>query len=105
MKTFDRSKYVYSTKVFKALAHPARLFIIEELLNGERCVCELAQMIGVKMPTMSRHLAILKEGGIVEEEKRGVQVFYKIKTPCVLNFFKCVNDVRRKTLRETNMTY
>src|SRR5512140_3833190 len=83
--------------VFKALAHPGRLLMVEELSRGERCVCELAALVGSEMPTVSRHLAQLKHAGIVEDEKRGAQVFYRLVTPCVMNFFKCVASVRDRS--------
>ena len=71
------------------------MFIVEQLSRRERCVCELTEMIGVEMPTVSRHLSVLKGAGIVEDEKRGAQVFYRLKTPCVMNFFRCVTEVRQ----------
>lgn len=83
-------------QVFKALAHPGRLLMVDELSRGERCVCELAAMVGSEMPTVSRHLAQLKHAGIVEDEKRGSQVFYRLVTPCVMNFFNCVSSVKAK---------
>jgi len=90
----DKARYNAQAKVHKALAHPTRVFIVEELSRQERCVCELTAMIGVEMPTVSRHLSVLKGAGIVEDEKRGAQVFYRLKTPCVMNFFRCVTEVR-----------
>ena len=84
-------------QVFKALAHPGRLLMLEELSRGERCVCELAALVGSEMPTISRHLSQLKNAGIVDDEKRGAQVFYRLVTPCVMNFFKCVASVREKS--------
>ncbi|MBI4328095.1 MAG: winged helix-turn-helix transcriptional regulator [Chloroflexi bacterium] len=84
--------------VFKALAHPGRLLMVDELSRGERCVCELAELVGSEMPTVSRHLAQLKNAGIVDDEKRGAQVFYRLVTPCVMNFFQCVSEVRNRTL-------
>lgn len=80
-------------RVFKALGHPARLLIAEELSRGERCVCELTALVGFEMPTVSRHLAILREAGVVEDEKRGPQVFYRLRTPCVVRLFDCVAEV------------
>jgi DNA-binding transcriptional ArsR family regulator len=77
------------------MAHPTRLFVVDELSHGERCVCELTEMIGADMSTVSRHLAVLKGVGIVEDEKRGAQVFYKLRMPCILNFFECVESVIR----------
>jgi ArsR family transcriptional regulator len=78
------------------LGHPGRLLMVDELSRGERCVCELATLVGSEMPTVSRHLAVLKSAGIVSDEKRGAQVFYRLMTPCVMNFFKCVASVREK---------
>jgi len=80
-------------KVMKALAHPTRMFIVDELSRGERCVCELTEMIGVEMPTVSRHLSILKEAGLVQDDKRGLKIFYQLRVPCCLSFLKCVESV------------
>lgn len=76
----------------KALAHPTRLFIVEELSRQERCVCELTEMIGVDISTVSKHLSILKIAGIIQDDKRGAQVFYTLKTPCVLDLFQCIES-------------
>lgn len=80
-------------KVLKAMAHPSRLFIIEELEKGERCVCDLTEQIGADISTVSKHLSVLKQSGIVEDDKRGNQVFYRLRVPCVVNFFGCVETV------------
>jgi len=77
----------------KALAHPSRLFIVDELARGERCVRELTEMIGVDVSTVSKHLAVLKNAGVVIDSRRGVQVFYRLRVPCILNFFGCVEAV------------
>ena len=98
MTANDKARYQAQAKVHKALAHPTRLFIVEELSRGERCVCELTAMIGVEMPTVSRHLSVLKSAGIVEDDKRGAQVFYQLKTPCVMKFFRCVTEVRKASI-------
>ena len=94
MDAKNRAKYEARAKIIKAMAHPTRLFLVDELSrNGERCVCELTEMVGVDMSTVSRHLAILKNVGIVEDERRGAQVFYRLRVRCVLNFFECVESV------------
>jgi len=80
-------------KVLKAMAHPSRLFILEELNKGERCVCDLTEMIGADVSTVSKHLSVLKQAGIVMDDKRGNQVFYQLRVPCILNFFDCVESV------------
>ncbi len=88
-------------KVMKALAHPTRMFIVDELSRGERCVCELTEMIGAEMPTVSRHLSLLKEAGLVDDEKRGAKIFYRLRVPCCLSFLKCVESVLAADEAET----
>lgn len=95
------AKFKAQAAVLKALAHPTRLFIVDELAKRERCVCELTEMVGSEMSTVSKHLTLLKHAGIVEDDKRGVQVFYRLKTPCVMNFFQCVTAVRQNAAKET----
>jgi ArsR family transcriptional regulator len=80
-------------KVLKALAHPTRLFIIEEIEKGENNVNALTAMIGADVSTVSKHLAVLKHAGIVIDEKRGNQVFYRLTVPCITNFFGCIETV------------
>jgi len=80
-------------RIVKAMAHPTRLFIVDELSRGERCVCELTEMIGADMSTVSKHLSLLKAAGIVQDDKRGAQVFYSLRVPCVLRFFSCIEAV------------
>jgi DNA-binding transcriptional ArsR family regulator len=94
MTSAAQADYKAQARILKALAHPSRLFIVDELSREERCVCELTDMIGVEMPTVSRHLSQLKAAGILEDEKRGAQVFYRLRIPCVMNFFKCVRSVQ-----------
>lgn len=96
MDTRTQAKYEARAAIMKAMAHPTRLFIVDELAqNGERCVCELTEMVGVDMSTVSRHLAILKNAGIVGDDKRGAQVYYSLRVKCVLDFFECVESVMK----------
>ncbi len=80
-------------QIYKALGHPARLCMVEELAKGPRCVCELAQLVGMDMSTVSRHLSVLKAAGIVQDDKRGLQVFYTLRIPCVVKLFGCIETV------------
>ncbi len=86
--------------VFKALGHPTRLFMVNELASGERCVCDLTEMVGADMSTVSKHLAVLKSAGIVRDEKRGNQVFYSLQLPCVVGFFECVETMLRERAKQ-----
>ena len=87
-------------RILKAMAHPTRLFVVEELAKGERCVCELTEIIGSDMSTVSRHLGVLRSAGIIADERRGSQVFYTLRCPCVLRFFSCVEGVLAANARE-----
>ena len=87
-------------KIIKAMAHPTRLFIVDELSRQERCVCEMTEMIGADVSTVSKHLTVLRNAGIVQDEKRGTMVFYSLRVPCVLNFFSCVESVLETTAKE-----
>ena len=94
MDTKTQARYELRARIIKAMAHPTRLFIMDELAkNGERCVCELTEIVGADMSTVSRHLAILKGVGILEDEKRCSQVYYSLRIRCALNFFECVESV------------
>lgn len=78
--------------VLKAMGHPSRIRILELLAQGETCVCDIAPVVGSDMSTVSRHLAVLRHAGIIEDDKRGLKVFYKLSTPCVLDFFRCIDQ-------------
>lgn len=98
-----RQKYEERARVVKALAHPTRLFMVDRLGEREYCVCELAEMVGSDMSTISRHLAQLRQAGIVEDEKRNTKVFYRLSMPCVLKMFECIEPVllaRARAYRE-----
>ena len=81
-------------QVIKSLAHPTRLFVVDELSRGERCVCDLQEMIGSDMSTVSKHLSVLKAAGVVADEKRGNQVFYSLKNLHMLELLDCIKRKR-----------
>ena len=93
MDTKTLARLEARSQVFKALAHPARLLIVEELTRSERCVCELTELVGSDMSTVSKHLSLLKNAGIVADDKRGNQVYYRLRVPCILDFFRCIESV------------
>jgi len=94
------AKYEAKARIIKAMAHPTRLFIVDMLSKKEKCVCELTEMIGADVSTVSKHLSILKTAGIVQDDKRGSSVYYQLKMPCVLSFFKCVESVIKTNAKE-----
>ncbi len=94
-----RSQYQSRALVMKALAHPTRLFLIDQLAKGEACVCVLTARVGADVSTVSKHLALLKQAGIVTDDKRGNQVFYSLRARSVLNWCASVDGVLRDTAR------
>ncbi len=100
MKKVEKGLLEAKAKVLKALAHPTRLWVAEQLAEGERCVCEFADAIDADFSTVSKHLTVLKQAGIIDDDKRGKQVFYRLKVPCVLNFMKCVEEVIKSQVNE-----
>ncbi|MEW6015342.1 MAG: metalloregulator ArsR/SmtB family transcription factor [Candidatus Zixiibacteriota bacterium] len=100
MDTKTLAKYEARAAIIKAMSHPTRLFIVDQLSKKERSVNELTEMVGDDVSTISKHLAVLRNAGIVRDERRGAQVFYYLKVPCILNFFGCVEQVLRTTADE-----
>ncbi|MGA2402011.1 MAG: metalloregulator ArsR/SmtB family transcription factor [Syntrophobacteraceae bacterium] len=87
-------------KIFKALGHPSRLKMVEGLFDGEKCVCELQAMVGSDTSTVSKHLNILKEAGILQDERRGTNIYYSLRMKCVANFLGCVEEFVGRRLEE-----
>jgi ArsR family transcriptional regulator len=102
MKLPEKARYEARAKVIKALAHPARCQIVDELAKGPLCVCDIRDRVGSDLSTISRHLAVLKNVGILRDQKKGLQVFYSLKCPCVIDFFACAEKVLRLTGQHGN---
>lgn len=100
MDAKTQARFEARARVIKAMAHPTRLYLVEVLAKDEICVQELTEKIGADISTVSRHLGVLKNAGIVERHKRGAQVYYKLGVPCVLNFFSCIESVMKDTATE-----
>ena len=96
MKESEQKDYAVRARVVKALAHPSRLLMVDALGTGERCVCELTELVGADISTVSKHLSVLKDAGILTSEKRGLQVFYQLKCTCIPQFFMCVESVLKQ---------
>jgi len=64
---------------FRALAEPARVAIVNRLASqGECCVCNLVDVLGLAQPTVSHHLRVLREAGLIEQERRGTWMYYRL---------------------------
>ena len=95
-----RAQYEKRARVIKALAHPSRLMMVDALVDGDLCVCELQKIVGSDMSTVSKHLSVLKAAGIVSDRKVGQQVHYSLRVHCILNFFECIEAVVKSAAGE-----
>ncbi len=88
-----REDFKQQARIHKALANEARLLIVDRLKDCECAVGELAGAVGLDISTVSKHLSVLLNAGIVENRKNGNTVWYRLLTPCVLDMFACTEKV------------
>jgi DNA-binding transcriptional ArsR family regulator len=91
-----KKDYKRQARLLKALANETRLKIVDRLHGGECNVGDLAAVLGCDQSTVSKHLAVLRSVGVVDDERRGNTVFYRLLTPCVVDFFSCAGRVIRE---------
>ncbi len=87
-------------EIAKAIAHPLRIAVVNFLKDGEQCVCDIARHVGSERSNVSRHLSIMVNAGLLEYRKEGLKVIYKLKTPCILEFFSCVSRVLKQQVKD-----
>ena len=91
--------FIKQAKMLKALAHESRLMIVDRLSRGECSAGELRDLVGGDQSTVSKHLALLRAHGVVEDRREGTTVYYRLLTPCVCNFFTCATQVLKERKR------
>ncbi|PKL09094.1 MAG: ArsR family transcriptional regulator [Spirochaetae bacterium HGW-Spirochaetae-7] len=98
----SQRRYQLRAEMFKALAHPMRIYMLDKLKNRPWCVCELAAEVGIAKSVASKHLSQLKAAGLIDDEKRGTLVEYRLVASCVLEMAACAEgailESRRKKL-------
>lgn len=103
MKTIER-KYERRAELFKALANPLRILMLEKLGERPWCVCALAADLGIDKSIISKYLSQLKSAGLIEDTKRGTLVEYRLVAPCILQLAACAEETilrqRKKVLNE-----
>ncbi len=95
----SRPQYEARARVAKALAHPSRLLILDALADGEKCVCELTALVDADQSTVSKHLAILKQAGIIADRKDGPKTFYRPRIFCLKGMWDCIENVLKENLK------
>ncbi len=96
MTAEQQRKLTARAAVLKALAHPTRLWLLEQLQQQEHCVCDLTDGVNADISTVSKHLSVLKQAGIVSSRRDGKQIYYRLETPCLLKMLSCVETVIAK---------
>ena len=81
---------------FKALGHPVRFWIAQQLMQSEHCVHEFVELTKLDFSTISQHLSALKAADILSTEKRGKEIYYRLTCPCTRTFIACVNEKLEK---------
>jgi len=94
-----RHSFTKQAKMLKALANESRLLIVDRLSRGECTVGDLRELVGSDLSTVSKHLALLRANGIVEDRREGTAVYYRLVTTCVCDFFTCANQVLKERSR------
>ncbi len=87
-------------KIIKAMGHPVRLMMIEFLKKRERSFSDIFDLFKLDKSTVSKHLLVLKEAGIVSSRKNGADMVYKLEVPCVTDFFSCVTAVIESNVKK-----
>lgn len=78
MQTSTISDYATLSGRLKLLAHPERLRILDVLRRGAECVCHLEALLGKPQPYVSQQLRVLREAGVIVDEKDGMNVYYRL---------------------------
>jgi ArsR family transcriptional regulator len=88
------------TIVFKALADKNRARILKMLEERELCVCQIMIVLGLKQPTISKHLSILRRAGLVESRRNGTWIFYRLSQRRQNNFDQAQLGLMRNWLND-----
>lgn len=94
----QREKLLAETRarVIKSLAHPTRMFMVSLLASGDLSVGDLTEAVGADVSTVSKHLSLLRNAGILSDRKDGNKVLYSLRCPCIMQFIHCIDDVITK---------
>jgi ArsR family transcriptional regulator, arsenate/arsenite/antimonite-responsive transcriptional repressor len=88
------------SKIIKAMAHPVRLMIVDMLKEGEKTFSKINEVFESDKSTVSKHLLVLKESGILSSKKSGADMIYRLEVPCVIDFFGCVTAVIENNVKK-----
>ena len=98
----DSESEIYKRKaeILKAMAHPTRIMILEILRDTEKCVTDIHKQVGFDISTVSKHLAVMRNAGLLKTERKNKQIYYSVRVTCILNFFYCIEEVIKQDFVE-----
>ena len=95
--------YAIKADFLKALTHPTRLKVIEFLKEGERNVGDMMKALGLEQSSLSRHLAILKQNGILKTRQQGTTIYYDIQDHDIFKVLRPIAVILRKKLKSAEV--
>ena len=101
MEKIDDMVFKIKADFLKALAHPARLQVIEYLKGGEASVGKLVQALGIEQSSLSRHLATLRNLGVLEARQEKTTVYYNLQDHAIFKVLRPIAELLRKKLRRS----
>ncbi len=97
----DKNLNDKKAEIFKALANPVRLDVIDLLLDGEICVCKIQEKLQkYQQAHISKSLQKLKAVGLIQDRRDGMNVYYSLKISCMGEFFTCLNKILNNKQKE-----
>lgn len=88
--------YEQETRLYKVLMHPVRLAILDLLREGEECVCHMEAAFGLRQAYISQQLMVLREAGLVEDRRAGLNVYYRVVHPEIFAVMDAIRVVTGK---------
>ncbi len=102
MKAYNTEMNRLTSEVLKAISHPTRLLIVKLLSEGDLCVCEIQKYAGSHISTVSKHLSILKNAGLVSDKKNHDNtITYSLKVSCLMDFIGCIENIIENRIGES----
>jgi ArsR family transcriptional regulator len=98
----DWEVFERQSRICKAFANPIRLYILHQLGKQDFSVAELQQMLGISVPNISQHLAILKSAGVIVTRRKGKRVFCSLPIPEVKQACNLIHNVLRRQIRDSH---
>ncbi len=85
------TRYSQSAQLFRAIAHPARLRLLNALRDNEECVCHLTALLRQRQAYVSQQLMFLRRAGLIQDRKDGLRIYYRVKDPRVFEVLDAAN--------------